>query len=81
MHVITIQFNSAEDAKWAYRYLAQAMNKPRSLGRLDLGILQDSMARANWVGIKREATEPPIEYAPWETEGGTTEAQNEARFQ
>lgn len=46
MHTITIHFSSSEDADWADKFLTQAMQRPRSLGALQLGILQDALSRA-----------------------------------
>ena len=45
----------------------------------DLPWVQDIADQLGYILVPKPV-EPAIEYAPWETEGGTTAEQNEARF-
>jgi len=89
IHTVTLSFADAADAKWFAKCAAASVKTHARLDACRAGIMQDSIAQAYQVVCDsypvghrhvRVGAETPIEYAAWETDGGTTAEQNEARF-
>jgi len=89
VHTVTLFFTDAADAEWFAKCAAASVKTHARLDACRAGIMQDSLSKAYQVvsdsftaghqHVRVEA-ETPIEYAAWETDGGTTAEQNEARF-
>ena len=89
VHTVSLFFTDAADAEWFAKCAAASVKTRARLDACRAGIMQDSLSKAYQVvrdsfpvGHRhvRAAAETPIEYAAWETDGGTTAEQNEARF-
>jgi len=82
---VTLHFATEADADWFRRCAHASVQTHSRLDACRAGIMQDSLAKAFAVEpstrvVGEPQPETPIEYAAWETDGGTTERQNEERF-
>lgn len=94
VYSVTLHFTDFdfEAFSWFARCAQTSAITKERLPALQAGIMQDSIKKAFDVSVGMrvvgepqpetpiEYTETPIEYAAWETDGGTTERQNEERF-